>query len=91
MVAVAGINGSFVLGSAQFALGAFLVPMEDDLGWDSSVIFGALALSPHRGTASMGLLLTLAIGLTMASTLVVLPALLHALEARRAARRPGAG
>jgi hopanoid biosynthesis associated RND transporter like protein HpnN len=51
--------------------------------------FGALALSRHSGTASMGLLLTLAIGLTMASTLIVLPALLHALEARREARRPG--
>ncbi|MEE8502547.1 MAG: MMPL family transporter [Kiloniellales bacterium] len=38
--------------------------------------FGALALSSHRGTASMGLLLTIAIGLTMLSTLVVLPVLL---------------
>jgi hopanoid biosynthesis associated RND transporter like protein HpnN len=44
--------------------------------------FGALALSGHRGTASMGLLLTIAITLTMASTLIVLPALL--------ASRPGA-
>jgi hopanoid biosynthesis associated RND transporter like protein HpnN len=41
--------------------------------------FGALALSGHRGTASMGLLLTIAITLTMASTLIVLPALLAAL------------
>jgi hopanoid biosynthesis associated RND transporter like protein HpnN len=40
--------------------------------------FGALALSGHRGTASMGLLLTIAITLTMASTLIVLPALLAA-------------
>jgi hopanoid biosynthesis associated RND transporter like protein HpnN len=39
--------------------------------------FGALALSSHRGTASMGLLLTIAIGLTIVCTLVVLPALLH--------------
>ncbi len=39
--------------------------------------FGALALSSHRGTASMGLLLTIAIGLTLVCTLVVLPALLH--------------
>jgi hopanoid biosynthesis associated RND transporter like protein HpnN len=39
--------------------------------------FGALALSSHKGTASMGLLLTIAIGLTIVSTLVVLPALLH--------------
>lgn len=40
--------------------------------------FGALALSSHRGTASMGVLLTIAIGLTMLSTLIVLPALLAA-------------
>jgi hypothetical protein len=39
--------------------------------------FGALALSSHRGTASMGLLLSIAIGLTIVCTLVVLPALLH--------------
>jgi predicted RND superfamily exporter protein len=38
--------------------------------------FGALALSSHRGTASLGLLLTLAITLTTAVTLTVLPALL---------------
>ncbi len=39
--------------------------------------FGALALSSHTGTASMGILLTIAITLTLVSTLVVLPALLH--------------
>ncbi|MDA1036463.1 MAG: MFS transporter [Chloroflexi bacterium] len=44
VVLAAALNGSFVLGSAQFALGAFLVPMEDDLGWNTSVIFGALAV-----------------------------------------------
>ena len=38
--------------------------------------FGNLALSPHRGTASMGLLLTIGIGLTLICTLVVLPALM---------------
>jgi len=38
--------------------------------------FGALALSSHRGTASMGELLTIAIGLSMLSCLIVLPALL---------------
>jgi hypothetical protein len=38
--------------------------------------FCALALSSHRGTSSMGVLLTIAITLTMACTLVVLPALL---------------
>ena len=38
--------------------------------------FCALALSSHPGTASMGLLLAVAITLTMACTLIVLPALL---------------
>jgi hypothetical protein len=36
--------------------------------------FGSLMLSPHRGTASMGELLAIAIGFTLLSTLVVLPA-----------------
>jgi hypothetical protein len=39
--------------------------------------FGALALSSHPGTASMGFLLMLSITLTMACTLLVLPALLE--------------
>jgi hypothetical protein len=38
--------------------------------------FGALAMSNHPGTASMGLLLMLSISLTMICTLLVLPALL---------------
>ncbi len=38
--------------------------------------FSALALSSHRGTASMGALLTIAISLALVTTLVVLPALL---------------
>ena len=37
---------------------------------------GNLALSPHAGTASLGLLLTLGIGVTLACMLLVLPALL---------------
>ena len=37
---------------------------------------GNLALSPHAGTASLGLLLTLGIGITLACMLLVLPALL---------------
>jgi MFS family permease len=49
MVGAAAVNGSFVLGSAQFALGAFLVPMEDELGWSRSVLFGALALRQLLG------------------------------------------
>ncbi len=38
--------------------------------------FGSLAVSPHPGTASMGTLLMIGIGLTLISTLVVLPPLL---------------
>jgi hopanoid biosynthesis associated RND transporter like protein HpnN len=38
--------------------------------------FGALATSSHPGTASMGALLTVAIGLSMLTCLIVLPALL---------------
>jgi uncharacterized membrane protein YdfJ with MMPL/SSD domain len=39
--------------------------------------FGALALSNHPGTASMGFLLMIAIAFTMVCTLLVLPALLQ--------------
>ena len=38
--------------------------------------FGSLAMSSHPGTASMGLLLTIAIAYTLLSALVVLPAML---------------
>ncbi|MEJ2121916.1 MAG: MMPL family transporter [Alphaproteobacteria bacterium] len=38
--------------------------------------FGALATSGHRGTASMGLFLTLAIGMTLICMLIVLPAMM---------------
>ncbi len=38
--------------------------------------FGSIALSGHPGTASMGVLLTIAISLTLASTLIFLPALM---------------
>ncbi|MBF0375335.1 MAG: MMPL family transporter, partial [Alphaproteobacteria bacterium] len=38
--------------------------------------FATIALSSHPGTASMGVLLTIAIALTMACTLIVLPALI---------------
>ncbi len=44
--------------------------------------FCALALSSHRGTASMGELLTIAITFTLLSCLVVLPALLADTKAR---------
>jgi hopanoid biosynthesis associated RND transporter like protein HpnN len=51
--------------------------------------FCALALSKHRGTASMGELLTIAIGLSMLTSLIVLPALL-ALASRAKSRPPEA-
>ena len=38
--------------------------------------FGSIALSSHPGTSSMGVLLTIAIILTLGCTLVVLPALM---------------
>lgn len=38
------VNASFVLGSAQFALSTFLVPMEEELGWSRAVLFGGLSL-----------------------------------------------
>lgn len=40
--------------------------------------FGSIALSSHPGTSSMGILLTIAITLSLVSTIVVLPALLTA-------------
>jgi len=46
--------------------------------------FGTLAVSPHRGTASMGELLMIAIGWSLVCTLVVLPAALRMIERRRA-------
>jgi hopanoid biosynthesis associated RND transporter like protein HpnN len=45
--------------------------------------FGSIAASSHPGTASMGVLLTLAIGLAMVCTLVLLPALLALWPSRR--------
>ena len=48
--------------------------------------FSALALSTHRGTASMGMLLTIAITVTTVCTIIVLPALLAVLDRRGAAK-----
>lgn len=45
--------------------------------------FGSLAVSTHRGTASMGVLLTIAISFTLLGGLVALPALMGWLDARR--------
>lgn len=52
-------------------------------------LFGPLALSEHHGTAGLGVLLMLAIGLTMLCTLLVLPALLE-LASRKDGRKPAA-
>lgn len=51
--------------------------------------FGSLALSDHRGTASMGILLTIAITTTLLATLVVLPALLQVVGVTRAGAADG--
>ncbi|MEX6633938.1 MMPL family transporter [Hyphococcus lacteus] len=53
--------------------------------------FGSLMLSPHRGTASMGELLSIAIAFTLVCTLIVLPAAFQLEEqqtAKRKARSP---
>ncbi|MFZ1414596.1 MAG: MMPL family transporter [Defluviicoccus sp.] len=47
--------------------------------------FGTLALSDHPGIASMGLLLAVAITLTLVCTVIVLPALMTAMTQRAAA------
>lgn len=49
--------------------------------------FASLGLSEHRGTASMGMLLTLAIGCTLASTLALTPVLLDIFRAMPQIRR----
>jgi hypothetical protein len=45
--------------------------------------FGSLMLSPHRGTASMGELLSIAIGFTLLCTLIVLPAAFRLFQGRK--------
>jgi uncharacterized protein len=49
--------------------------------------FGTLAFAHHRGMSGMGLLVTLALSYAVLCTLVMLPALLGVLEARRRQRR----
>jgi predicted RND superfamily exporter protein len=44
--------------------------------------FSALSFSPHRGMASMGLLLTIGIGSLMITTLIFLPAVLKFVKPR---------
>jgi hypothetical protein len=45
--------------------------------------FGSLAASPHLGTASMGLLLFLSLGLSVISTFFLLPALFSVMDKRK--------
>ncbi|MBB4266774.1 MMPL family transporter [Roseospira visakhapatnamensis] len=51
--------------------------------------FGSIAASSHPGTASMGVLLTIAIGLTLVCTLGVLPALLALWPSRKGISKAG--
>ena len=44
IVFISAVFGSFMVGGAQFATGAFKGPMQDTLGWSSSLIFGALTM-----------------------------------------------
>ena len=48
----------------------------------TAAAFGSLAISTHTGTASMGILLTMALAYTLLATLIVLPALLGPAPAR---------
>ncbi len=49
--------------------------------------FASLSLSPHKGVASMGMLLTIGITWSLICTLLVLPALLHLRAERRERKR----
>lgn len=49
----------------------------------TGVSFGALALSPHRGTASLGLVLMVGLGLMVAVSMVLLPPAFALLERRK--------
>lgn len=49
----------------------------------TGVSFGALALSPHRGTASLGLVLMIGLALMVLAAMVLLPAAFAVLERRR--------
>lgn len=48
-VALAAVQGFYAVGGAAFTAGVFLIPMQDDLGWDGSVIFGTLSLRMMAG------------------------------------------
>ena len=50
---------------------------------------GNLAFSPHAGTASMGMLLTIGIAMTLITTLIVLPGLLNHFRKANQTGQPG--
>ena len=50
--------------------------------------FGSLAVSPHLGTASMGFLLFLSLGLSVTTTFLLLPALFSVLQGRKKSDPP---
>jgi hypothetical protein len=52
-----------------------------------ALAFGALAISPHRGLFSLGVLLAVAITLSMLASLIVLPAILTLLDRRARGRK----
>jgi hopanoid biosynthesis associated RND transporter like protein HpnN len=54
---------------------------------NTALAFAALAVSPHRGLFSLGLLLAIATTLSLVASLIVLPAILTLLERRRNASR----
>ena len=44
IVVAAAVKGAFMVGSAQFASSVFLVPMQAELGWSRTMLFGALSV-----------------------------------------------
>ena len=46
------------------------------------VSFSSLSFSAHQGTASIGIMLSICLGVMIACTLVMLPALLHRFSPR---------
>ena len=89
-------DGIHMVDRARHGLGASVNPLRTSTAravifttLTTSVSFGQLALSPHPGTASMGLLLSIGMGFLLLATLVVIPALL-AWSAERAARKASA-
>ncbi len=52
---------------------------------------GSLMLSPHRGVASIGILLTVALAMTVLATLIIQPAVIAAVQRPRRFTRPQSG